>query len=341
MTIMSQFRELLVHAWPLENWNEDKVVVAVSGGADSTALLDALVSLRPDPAMTVVAHFNHGLRGSDSNDDQHFVEDMASRFELQCECHVASPTERENRAENQLRNLRRRFLIATAAKVGAKWIVLAHHADDQVETFLHNLLRGSGPRGLSGMRPSSSVNSAIRMMRPMLQISRQQILTYLEERMLPYRTDASNAVCNYTRNRIRHELLPILRSFSGSEAVDQRLFQACDLIAQQHKEIEIQARSWLDAQQSALRSSTGLDDRFEIPVELLHGLGWPVLQEVFTIIWHDLNWPLRAMSYKHWKRLEQVVFSSKSSSHPFKQQLPGGIVASYRQGVFRLVRRTT
>ena len=338
MTITSQFRERITQAWPLATWWEDKLVVAVSGGADSTALLDALIALRPDPAKTVVAHFNHGLRGEDSDDDQIFVETMAKQFALRCVCHVATMDERQNESENFLRNLRRNFLVQTATDLGAKWIVLAHHADDQVETFLHNLLRGTGPRGLAGMRPSKAISSALRMMRPMLHLSRQDILAYLDDRQLPYRIDASNALCNYTRNRIRHELLPLLRSFSGCDSLDRRLLQACDLIAQQQTEIEHQARSWLERWRSDPLCVFKQKERLEVPVQQLHELGWPILQEVLTLVWHEFKWPLREMSLQHWKRLEQVILISRNSPHPTKQQLPGGIVVSYRQGVVRLVR---
>jgi len=338
MTITSQFRERITQAWPLATWWEDKLVVAVSGGADSTALLDALIALRPDPAKTVVAHFNHGLRGEDSDDDQIFVETMAKQFALRCVCHVATMDERQNESENFLRNLRRNFLVQTATDLDAKWIVLAHHADDQVETFLHNLLRGTGPRGLAGMRPSKAISSTLRMMRPMLHLSRQDILAYLDDRQLPYRIDASNALCNYTRNRIRHELLPLLRSFSGCDSLDRRLLQACDLIAQQQTEIEQQARSWLERWRSDPLCVFKQKERLEVPVQQLHALGWPILQEVLTLVWHEFKWPLREMSLRHWKRLEQVILFSRNSPHPTQQQLPGGIVVSYRQGVVRLVR---
>lgn len=338
MTITSQFRERLTDAWPLASWYKEKLVVAVSGGADSTALLDALVALRPDPTKTIVAHFNHALRGADSDADQVFVETIAKQYALTCVCQVATMDERENQSENDLRNLRRKFLVQTATDLDAQWIVLAHHADDQVETFLHNLLRGSGPRGLAGMRPSKAISPTLRMMRPMLHLSRQDILAYLDERNLPYRIDASNALCNYTRNRIRHELLPMLRTFSGSNSLDRRLLQACDLIAQQHVEIEQQARSWLERWRSDPRCIFKQDERLEVPVQQLHELSWPILQEVLTLIWHEFKWPLREMSLRHWKRLEQVILFSRNSPHPTKQQLPGGIVVSYRQGVFRLVR---
>lgn len=338
MTITSQFRERITQAWPLATWWEDKLVVAVSGGADSTALLDALVALRPDPTKTIVAHFNHALRGEDSDLDQFSVETLAKQYALPCVCQVATIDERQNRSENHLRNLRRNFLVKTASDLDAKWIVLAHHADDQVETFLHNLLRGSGPRGLAGIRPSKAMSSTLRLMRPMLHVWRQDILAYLNERKLSHRIDASNALCNYTRNRIRLELLPMLRSFSGSDSLDRRLLQACDLIARQHVEIEQQARSWLERWRSDPRCIFKQGERLEVPVQQLHELGWPILQEVLTLVWHESRWPLREMSLRHWKRLEQVILFSRNSTHPTKQQFPGGIVVSYRQGVIRLVR---
>ena len=179
-------------AWPLEAWQDDVVVLAVSGGADSSALLDALMTLRPNPTKTVVAHFNHGLRGAESDNDQSFVNELCQRFGLVFECGVASESQRLSSSEDSLRKLRRRFLIETAESHKASWIALAHHADDQVETFLHNLLRGSGPRGLSGMKTIRSVTDSIRMVRPLLKSQRSEIITYLNERNLSYRIDASS-----------------------------------------------------------------------------------------------------------------------------------------------------
>lgn len=329
-------REELLNAWPLAQWNEDSIVVAVSGGADSTALLHVIKSLRHDPSKTIVAHFNHGLRGSESDGDQHFVEAMSMNLGLRCNVEVASAPQRENRSENHLRNLRRSFLVGTAEKWNASWIVLAHHADDQVETFLHHLLRGSGPRGLSGMRSSRVVTSTIQLIRPFLHVSRKQILQHLMDRQITYRTDASNAVCDYTRNRIRHELLPMLRAFAGNESLDERLLQACNLIAEQHATIANQANAWLNQKQLESGGQCLFEGRFETEVEPLQELEWPMLKEVFMLVWHECNWPLREMNLRHWRRLQQVVLRSKTSPHPWQQQLPGGIIASYRQGTFYL-----
>ncbi len=180
----------------------EKLLVGVSGGADSVALLDALVKLGWQPH---VCHLNHQLRGADSDADAEFVRQLAGRYDLPCtiESRKVEPN------EDAARQARLEFFTAVAQRTGIVKLALAHTADDQVETFLLRLLRGAGVPGLVGIWPERQLGP-LRVIRPLLGVRRGEILEYLAAEKLSYRQDATNADTRFTRNRIRHELLPLL-----------------------------------------------------------------------------------------------------------------------------------
>lgn len=183
-----------------------KVVAGISGGADSVALLHALHSLR---ISLTVAHLNHQLRDGESGDDEEFVRRLAA--ELNFPIVVKSVDVKTMAASNGLsiemaaRQARHDFF----GEFGEATIVLAHHADDQVETFILKLARGAGSEGLSGM-PYCREIGAIRLIRPMLDIPRPAILQWLKVNEFTWREDASNSDETFLRNRVRHTILPLL-----------------------------------------------------------------------------------------------------------------------------------
>jgi tRNA(Ile)-lysidine synthase len=180
----------------------EPLLAGVSGGPDSVALLDALVQLGHRPH---VCHLNHRLRGVASDGDADFVRDLARRYELPCTVDSQSVTPDEDAA----RQARLAFFERVSVETKIQKIALAHTSDDQVETFLMRLFRGAGVPGLVGIWPERQVGG-VRIIRPLLKVARPEILQYLSERGLVFREDASNADTRYTRNRIRHELLPLL-----------------------------------------------------------------------------------------------------------------------------------
>src|SRR5262245_53440501 len=142
----------LTPAWPPERWRDVTALVAVSGGADSVALLRALLEIRTSgDGRLIVAHYNHRLRGAESDADQAFVESLASQLGLEMITGSAPTLLQADTAEATLRELRYSFLAQAANRAGARYIVTAHTADDQVETVLHNVLRGTGLAGLAGI----------------------------------------------------------------------------------------------------------------------------------------------------------------------------------------------
>ena len=193
----------------------DRVGAAVSGGADSVALLRGLLELRDELGIVLsVVHVNHGLR-AEAAIDQHFVEELAATFALQC--HVISCNVRLFASERRLsieaagRELRYRYFYQLIAEGKLDKVATAHTRDDQAETVLLRLLRGAGTRGLAGVyRTVGDAGEQGRIARPMLAISRTEVEEYLRGLNQPWREDESNRDPGYLRNRVRHELLPLL-----------------------------------------------------------------------------------------------------------------------------------
>ena len=184
-----------------------KVLCACSGGADSTALLHLLC--HTEGVSVVCAHFNHRLRGAESDRDASWVRELSARLGVPCVCESADVAafaeENAMGLEEAARTLRYAFLERAAAEHGCERIATAHHAEDNAETVLWNLVRGSGTRGLSGIPPVRG-----KIIRPMLNVTRPEIEAYLRENGLSCVDDSSNAADDNPRNRIRHHVLPKL-----------------------------------------------------------------------------------------------------------------------------------
>lgn len=192
----------------------DTLVVGLSGGADSTALLDILSRLKGYNLHLIATHLNHCLRGAESDADEEFCRLLAARYGVPCEVRRIDIKKNAQDCRLNLEDAGRRARIAffneICEKYGAAGVVLAHHADDQAETVLMRLLRGSGMAGLSGM----AHRNARGYLRPLLDVSRSEIEEYLCSYGLEWREDASNSDTVYLRNRIRHQLLPLLEEYN-------------------------------------------------------------------------------------------------------------------------------
>ncbi len=193
--VLAACRQLLVPG--------DRVVCAISGGGDSVALLHCLLSLRQELEISVAAaHFNHCLRGAESDEDEAFVRQLCSQWGVELTVGRGDPRSLSGESpEEAARNLRYEFLMAQSG-----WIVTAHHGEDQIETVLLNLIRGTGLKGLCGMQPKNG-----RLLRPMLEVSKEEVEKYLSENGLKWRFDSSNSADDALRNRLRHHILPLLR----------------------------------------------------------------------------------------------------------------------------------
>jgi tRNA(Ile)-lysidine synthase len=214
----------------------DTIIVALSGGADSCALLDILAGLRDISANLVVAHLNHCLRGAESDADEQFCRKLAEQYALPFESRRIDVADLARREGLNLEDAGRRARIAFLDEIRTHWqasaIALAHHADDQAETVLMRLLRGSGATGLSGM----SFRNGSGRIRPLLTSTRTEIEAYLRARGLKHREDASNRDTAFLRNRIRHELLPVLAHYNP--AIRERLVTTAALLADEDDLLE-------------------------------------------------------------------------------------------------------
>lgn len=220
------------------------LAIAASGGVDSTALAWALAELTPRHRCTLsILHVNHSLRGAESDADEAFVEQLAAKLGAGFATKRVTPRIVRQGADSSrsrptiqeaARRLRDRALRAMATDLGAQRIATAHTADDQAETVLLRLLRGSGPAGLGGIAPRSEDGVVVR---PLLRTTRAEVLAYAAARNLDWREDPSNADPSYARSRLRHRWLPGLR-----EAFNPQLLRALGDLAEAVRE----ESEWID-----------------------------------------------------------------------------------------------
>ena len=206
----------------------DKILLAVSGGADSTALLYAMAALKAEGVLIaelVCAHINHQLRGDEAERDEEFVIAQAGKLNLPVttkRVDVRSfACENKLSIETAARKLRLESLIEIAKANDCKWVATAHQKNDNAETILHRLLRGTGFRGLGGIRPVQVFDEDIKFVRPLLCVGRDEIVEYLKERNLKWQTDRTNYDCTYRRNYIRHRLIPALQQDCSGSLVEE------------------------------------------------------------------------------------------------------------------------
>lgn len=308
-----------------------RLLVAVSGGADSVALLRGLVHLSSAFSLELhVAHLNHRLRGPDSDGDATWVKELAESLNLRCEIGVVSredlPLESGGLEENA-RTLRYRFLDEAAAKLDCQTMVLAHTQDDQVETVLHHVLRGTGVTGLRGIPAQRQTVSGHRLIRPMLTIRRALLESYLVECGQSFRTDVTNVDTAMTRNRLRHVLLPIIR-----EQINPQVDSAICRLAEQAAEIDeffrqaagdLLARSLKDRQHDTCRL-----DVVELMDQPRH-----LVRELFRALWQLQQWPLQAMGFDHWNRLVEILSTHETIT------LPNRIEARFHSEKLLVLRR--
>ncbi|WP_039834162.1 tRNA lysidine(34) synthetase TilS [Paenibacillus sonchi] len=226
----------------------DTIVVAVSGGPDSVALLHILheISLNRMPLTLICAHVNHGFR-PESVEEAEAVRAMAERlglpFEL-AEFDIPSLVKESGLGpEGAAREKRYQFLIDTAHRYAARSVALAHHADDQAETVLMRLLRGSGPSGLAGMRWKRT-EKKVELIRPFLRINKTALVSLCRQEGLPYAEDASNLMTEYRRNAVRLNLIPALEAFNPK--VRQSLLQLSEIVQAEDEYMEAAAQKYFN-----------------------------------------------------------------------------------------------
>ena len=216
----------------------DRLLAAVSGGADSVAMLHVLHRLAALLGIDLaVAHLDHRIRGDAAAADAQFVADLASRLRLPCTVGRADVPGRARRKHLSLemaaRQARYDFLARTARTTNASSVATAHTADDQAETVILNLARGAGPAGLGGI-PRRIVLNGVDVVRPLLGVTRKQVVAYLNANNLSWREDASNRDMKHLRNRVRHQVLPLLARALNPK-VRQALARTAELMHEENQ----------------------------------------------------------------------------------------------------------
>jgi tRNA(Ile)-lysidine synthase len=316
-------------------------VVAVSGGPDSVALAHACVTLlRGDklPGL-VLAHVNHLLRGEESDDDEAFVQQLPALWQMADDVRLQCRTTRIDVAgiaaaeggnlEGTARRERYAWLSRLAHDEGAAWIATGHSADDQAETVLFRLLRGSGVLGLGGMSERRLLGPGVSLIRPLLTVRRQALLDHLSEKQIAFRRDSSNRDPRFTRNRLRLELLPMLEADFNPGVVDV----LCRLAIQAQElsdEITTQAEK-LRAEAELPRAGVTL----VFSAVRLQTASANLVREMFRLVWHREGWPMGDMDFERWNRLVEIVHGSLPAC-----DFPGKIHARRVGGVIQLNRPT-
>lgn len=301
-----------------------RILVAVSGGPDSVALLRGLVEIAlTTPLQLHAAHLNHALRGDDSDSDAAWLEGLTETIGISLiveEADIRSQSIRQRSGlEETARAARYDFLQRTASEIGCTHIVTAHNSDDQAETILHHIVRGTGLSGLSGMSPTRSIGKNLILARPMLDIDRPTIIEYLNGIGQDYRIDASNADESFTRNRIRHSLLPMLEQQFNPQ-VRTALLRLGTQAAETQAVIDQLALPLLE---SSIQERQPCCVR--IDCSKLRDEPAQLVRAGFVQLWKQQNWPLQRMGFADWNRLLDVLHDGLATT------LPGGIDARRRK----------
>jgi tRNA(Ile)-lysidine synthase len=288
-----------------------RLLVAVSGGADSVALLRAIVSLSKRYQLEPeVAHVNHRWRGADSDADEQFVVELAESWGLPVHVRRAEAAlSPDGCSEEAARDLRYAFLEQVANDRSLHSILVGHQQQDLVETVLFQLLRGSGLRGLAGMRSERTLSSGTRLIRPLLAVTREAIETYLSGLEQSYRTDVTNLDPKFARGHLRTRILP------ECEALNPRVHEAIARLAEQAADWRDEAEA--SAQALLVRSLVPTtDDTLRLNRAVLCAATEGARRELFRALWRSQGWSEQAMSAEHWQRLSELAETEGALSLP-------------------------
>lgn len=296
------------------------------------ALLRGLLELAEPRYLSIyVAHLNHSLRGAESDRDAAWLTDtcrslgvtlIAEKVDV-----AAIARERGDGIEEAARHARYEFLENAAAETLSTHVALGHTADDQAETILHHIVRGTGLAGLRGMPATRNLRSGRILARPLLAVRRGEILEYLSSIEQDFREDASNAELAHTRNQIRGDLLPLLERDYNPQ-VRAALLRLGQQAAEQQKlleslAVELLERAVCDKTESVCR----------LKWDAMRGQPRHLIRASFQRLWQDQGWPRQQMGFAEWERLAELAAKGGAAT------LPGKIHARGRGGLLVLERR--
>ena len=338
-----RFARRLLREWRLRGWplRGERVLVAVSGGADSTALLLALEELKRAGLLGVeltAAHLDHGLRGEDGAGDALWVERLALDMGFECVVGRAEVAERARESRDNLEQAARRaryeFLLGAARACGARAVLAAHTLDDQAETVLLRLLRGSGAEGLGGMAPERALEEGgdVSLRRPLLAWARRaETEGYCRERGVEFRQDAMNDDEGFARVRVRRSLLPLLSTFNPRAA--EALARTAALLREESAVLDGLAAALLAEASAAGRADAGegtASGAHTLRVEALASAS-PALRRRALRLWlARARGDLRRLSSANLFGVERLLEGERGGR---VAELPGGASVERRRGL--------
>lgn len=295
----------------------EKVLVGLSGGPDSTALAVMLAQIAPEMGLQlIVAHFNHGLRGEESNEDEREARRLAKKLHLFFVSRKMDKTEvpKGLSPEDFYRRERYQFFNDVAKSNHAGKIALGHNLQDQAETVLLHLLRGSGLEGLKGIMPLRDG----KYIRPLIEVSRQEIISFLDEAGIDYRKDSSNENKLHLRNKIRLELLPYLKN-EYNPKIDETLAQMTEILREENKFI----KEYVD---KALKSSCikKQKNKIVLNMEYLNMLPLAIQRRLLKELLENFSSQRNGITFLHINSLGKLLHNRESGK---KICLPFGIEA--------------
>jgi tRNA(Ile)-lysidine synthase len=272
-----------------------KIVVGVSGGPDSTCLLDVFDKLKSKYNLgIIVAHVNYGLRGKDSEFDEKFVKDLAKKYFLPIEVlRYKARSKSASTSEEKLRDIRYIFFEKIREKYQTGYITVGHNLDDQAETVMLRILRGTGLKGLSAIKFKNR-----EIIRPLLNIPRKEILKYLKENKLAYCIDKTNLGTDFTRNKIRNQLFPYLEK-NYNPNLQETLYKLSQSVSEDYAFIKSFSQEWL--------KSNGA-----LTVSKLKKLHPAIRKEVIRLAIEKHNPNLREIGSAHIDEIIKVIKSTKN-----------------------------
>ncbi len=334
---MNQFSKNLLTEWRklALPFADETFVVAVSGGADSVSLLLALRELKKLKKLNlrfVVAHFNHDLRGEESDLDAEFVKNLTVEFDFELAL-AKEKISNEGNLEQNARYARYEFLYKTAENLHAYGILTAHTLNDQAETFLHNLMRGSGLQGLGGMKAitvqsskfkvqSSNEESEIKLIRPLLnRATREDTENFCRMNKVEFRYDSMNEDLKFNRVRIRKILIPMLEDFNPK--IIETLAQTATLLREENEFLDFATHKFIDEkkQVDGKEEAKNRTKDESLPLKDLKDL-FPSMRKRILRDWlKRQRGDLRSLDAKHFQAIENLIFSRKSGK---TVELPNG-----------------
>ncbi len=280
------------------------MLVGLSGGPDSVTLLHVLCSLKKEYSLNIlIAHLDHKFRGEESKADRKFCEDLAKKYDIEIaweERDVPRISEEKGISQEEAARFERYDFFKRAAKEkGINKIAVGHTRDDQAETVLMRIIRGAGMKGLGGISPVKDMQG-FKVIRPLIEISRKEVETFILEEGIEFRKDSSNEKTIFTRNKIRLELIPLLEKYFNPNIKE--------VLANMAENLQIEDEFLSKYAKRKFKSVSKVRQReIQIDIKKFKKLPEAVRKRILRVALEELKGDLRRLTYQHWKEIEELI----------------------------------